>query len=250
MSDPILQFENVSFSYGYRPVLDDATFTLNKGESICVVGPNGGGKTTLLKLALGLMSPRKGQIRLLRNTPAKTRRQVGYVPQHINFDAQFPISVEEVVLMGRLGTVSSGKCYGKKDYKAVTHALEIMGLSKEQKIPFYALSGGQRQRVLIARALACTPQMLVLDEPTAHVDANAEKQFRSILDKLAESLTIVTVSHDLGFVSAHVKKVLCVNRKVHIHPTESLTGDFMQKLYGQEMRFVQHGHCEGACNHD
>jgi len=250
VTNPILKFENVSFSYADRPVLDEASFMLDIGDSICVVGPNGGGKTTLLKLALGLLKPQSGKIHLLGGSPEKMRHHVGYVPQHLHFDPQFPISVEEVVLMGRLGSVPSGKRYKKEDYSAVASALETMGLFDELKTPFYALSGGQRQRVLIARALAASPQILFLDEPTAHVDAAAENQFRKILDELSKTLSIITVSHDLAFVSAHVKKVLCVNRKVHIHPTESLSGNLIQKLYGQEMRFVQHGHCEGASDHE
>lgn len=247
--NPAISFTQVCFSYGERPILEDATFEVNSGEHLCIVGPNGGGKTTLLKLILGLLKPQSGEISLFGESPVKSRRTIGYVPQHIHFDPLFPISVNEVVLMGCLGN-HIGKNFTNEEKSKAEKVIDELGLNEQTHSPFYALSGGQRQRVLIARALIMNPKLLLLDEPTAHVDAQAEAQFREILDRLAEKLTILTVSHDLSFVSAHVKRVLCVNRKVHIHPTEALSGSLVRQLYGQEMRFVQHGHCEGACTHE
>tara|TARA_B110000093_G_scaffold86941_1_gene94101 strand:+ start:7847 stop:8653 length:807 start_codon:yes stop_codon:yes gene_type:complete len=239
--EPAICFEGVSFSYGGSLVVEDADFDIYKGESVCVVGPNGGGKSTLLKLMLGLLQPDQGRVHLLGDTPKRARARVGYVPQHIDFDPLFPVTVLDVVLMGRLERSTFGFA-NRRDTSRALEALEQMGMADRAQGSFAALSGGQRQAVLIARALAAEVDVLLLDEPTAHVDVAAEERLLKSLKALKEDLTLVTVSHDLAFVSRSVPKVVCVNRCVHVHPTTELTGDRLRQLYGFEVRMVQHDH--------
>jgi zinc transport system ATP-binding protein len=239
--EPVICFDGVSFGYGHSLVVEDADFDIYKGESVCVVGPNGGGKSTLLKLMLGLLQPDEGAVRLLGDTPKRSRSRVGYVPQHIDFDPLFPVSVLDVVLMGRLTRRSLG-FRSRRDSERAMAALEQMGLADQAQASFATLSGGQRQAVLIARALAAEVDVLLLDEPTAHVDVAVEERLMQSLKALRKDLTMVTVSHDLAFVSRSVPKVVCVNRCVHVHPTTELTDERLRQLYGFEVRMVQHDH--------
>lgn len=238
---PVICFDGVSYGYGRSLVVEDADFDIYQGESVCVVGPNGGGKTTLLKLMLGILSPKEGQVQLFGSDPKRTRSRVGYVPQHIEFDPLFPVSVLEVVLMGCLRSGSLG-FRSKADRVQAIEALNLMGMADQKQASFSSLSGGQRQAVLIARALAGRPELLLLDEPTAHVDVAAEERLMESIKSLRQDLTVVTVSHDLAFVSRAVPKVVCVNRCVHVHPTTELTRDRLNALYGFELRTVQHDH--------
>ncbi|MGJ8640026.1 MAG: metal ABC transporter ATP-binding protein [Opitutaceae bacterium] len=251
--EPVVCFEGVSFRYGRSLVVEDADFDVFKGESVCVVGPNGGGKSTLLKLMLGLLQPESGTVRLLGEAPKKSRSRVGYVPQHIDFDPLFPVSALDVVLMGCLNRRTFG-FRSKQDLALALEALDKMGLSAKAREPFASLSGGQRQATLIARALAAKAEVLLLDEPTAHVDVAAEERLMSSLKELDEHLTLITVSHDLAFVSRSVPKVVCVNRCVHIHPTRELTDQRIRELYGYDVSMVQHDHehldSHGGHHHD
>ena len=236
---PAICLEHVRFGYGGNPVVEDADFDIFPGESVCVVGPNGGGKTTLLKLMLGLLTPDSGRIRILGDAPRKARRRVGYVPQDIRFDPYFPITALEVVRMGRLTGRSLG-FHTRRDTERAEAALERLGLRECARVPFPRLSGGQRQGVLIARALAGEVSLLLLDEPTAHVDVAAEDRLLENLRSLERELTLVTVSHDLTFVTRSVPKVVCVNRTVHVHPTTELTEGRIRELYGRDVRLVTH----------
>jgi zinc transport system ATP-binding protein len=239
-----LQLEDLSFAYGRTEIFDRADLNVKPGQFACIVGPNGGGKTTLLKLVLGLLRPDTGSIRVLGTSPVKARSHVGYVPQHLMFDSQFPMSVMDVALMGRLGSTRWIGPYRRKDRRAVRDALarvDLAGLAGEQ---FGALSGGQRQRVLIARCLGADPKLLLLDEPTANLDAEAEQSFLELLQRLNrdEGLTILLVSHDVGFVTEMVSTVICVNHQISVHPTAALTGETISALYNQEIRLVRHRH--------
>lgn len=239
---PILTFDNVSFAFDGAEVLSNATFTAQSHESICIVGPNGGGKSTMLKLMLGLLQPSSGTITILDTDPLKARHKIGYMPQYLQYDQRFPVSVLDVALMGRLSTHRFG-LYSKRDKEITFKALEEMGVANLAKRPFGALSGGQRQRVLIARALACEPELLLLDEPTANVDPAVENEFLEILHDLTGKITVITVTHDLGFVSQLVDRVVCVNRYVKIHPTSEITGEIIQDIYGGDIKMVRHDHC-------
>ncbi len=232
---------NVSFGYDHNLVLEDVSLTIGRHESLAVVGPNGGGKTTLLKLILGVLSPRHGTIRVLGTTPRQARPRVGYMPQSNRFDPQFPATCGDVVLMGRLGGRWLG-WYSRRDHEVAADSLDEVGLAGFERRPFADLSGGQRQRVLIARALACQPELLLLDEPTSNVDKAAEQQFFDILTALGRRMTILMVSHDLGVVSQVVDSVVCVSREVAVHPTSELTGEVIREMYGADVRMVRHDH--------
>ncbi len=212
----VLDFNEVSFSYKDIPVLDRVSFHAHRGEFIALVGPNGSGKTTVIKLVLGLETPTAGSVTLLGEAPAAARRRVGYVPQHAQFDATFPISVREVVRMGRLvpaaGRTKASALRGAES-AAVDSALERSGVADLASRPYPALSGGQRRRVLVARALAAEPEFLILDEPTANMDIESETRLFETLGALKGSTTIMIVTHDTGFVSALTDVVLCVGER-------------------------------------
>jgi zinc transport system ATP-binding protein len=245
VSDPLspVVFEGVSFAYRAGiPVVDDATFRVGNRAAVCVIGPNGGGKTTLLYLMLGLLKPDSGVVRVLGVEPEAARKRIGYMPQHVGFDDTFPVNVLDVVLMGRLDVHVIAR-YGRADREAAAEALDEMEVADLARRPFAALSGGQRQRVLIARALASRPDLLLLDEPTAYVDPAFADQFYEIIRRLKARLTVVMVSHDLGVVSEGIDSVICVNRSVRVHPTAELTGAVIQNLYGSPHAIVRHDHC-------
>ena len=239
---PVIAVEHLSFTYDGPLVLEDVSFTIAQRDFVSVVGPNGGGKTTLLKLLLGLLRPTRGHVRIFDRPPAEVRRRVGYVPQHAQFDPQFPVTAQDVVQMGRLG---AGPCIGptrRGDKRAALAALDEVGLAEYSSRPLAMLSGGQRQRVLIARALASDPELMLLDEPTANLDLAVQGDFFDLLHRLNERLTVLLVSHDVGFVSQHVRTVVCVARHVDVHATSELDGHAISELYGGPVRYVQHAH--------
>jgi len=239
MDVPVIAIENVSFSYDGLPVLEDVTFTVTESDFISIVGPNAGGKTTLIKLILGLLKPHKGRITVFGQEPVKARRQIGYMPQHTALDPLFPVNVMDVVLMGRLGNGTFG-FYKKNDRDAAYEALREVEMYDLRSRSFSALSGGQQQRVLIARALASEPALLLLDEPTSNVDIAVETELYEILNQLNTKMTIIVVTHDLGFASQYVKRVACVNRRVIIHPTSDITGEMIHQIYGTDVHMVRH----------
>ncbi len=240
-----ITLDNVSYAYTHHLVLNDANLAVPRGDFAMVVGPNGGGKTTLIKLILGLFTPTSGTVRLFGAPPKQTWSRIGYMPQYTHVDMAFPVSVMDVVLMGRL-TSSRRWRYTAEDREAAHGALEEVGLTDKIKVPFSALSGGQRQRVLIARALCGHPDLLLMDEPTANVDPAAEASIFELLARLNKRMTILVVSHDLGFVSKVVKSVICVNKKVVVHPTSELDGTMINEIYGGDLRMVRHDH---RCSH-
>jgi zinc transport system ATP-binding protein len=205
-----LRFDGVSFSYGPLKVLENAGFHIHQGEFIALVGPNGSGKTTALRLILGLERPQSGVIELFGEAAALGRGRVGYVPQQPVFDRAFPISVRDVVRMGRLRPLSRN---GAGDKAAVRDALDQAEITDLAERPYAALSGGQRRRVLVARALAAQPELLILDEPTANMDAESEERLFISLGKLKGTTTILIVTHDTGFVSALTDRVLCMGNR-------------------------------------
>lgn len=239
---PVLTFENVSFSYGPAPVLEKVNFSIPQGTFISIVGPNAGGKTTLLKLMLGLLQPNEGRIEIFGKPPEKARPRIGYMPQYLQFDPKFPVNVLDVVLMGRLRSGFHIGPYTQKDKQIAMDALAKLDMDAFYQRPFMALSGGQRQRVLIARALAAEPQLLLLDEPTANVDMATETELFTRLHTMSQDITVLVVSHDLGFVCQYVESVVCVNRQVKVHPTTAMNGDIVNELYGSKVRQVNHQH--------
>ncbi|HPS78608.1 MAG TPA: ATP-binding cassette domain-containing protein [Thermoanaerobaculaceae bacterium] len=239
----VVELSGVTYAYeDGRPVLEDVRLELPAGCFVSLVGPNGGGKTTLLKLLLGLLTPSRGIVRVLGVAPREARRRVGYVPQHTRIDPHFPATVLEVVLLGRLGTGRHWGPFGRHDREAAMAALHEVRLDGFARRSFAALSGGERQRVLVARAIVCEPELLLLDEPVANLDQVVEEAFFAMLDELGHRMTILLVSHDLGFVKTIVDTVVCVNRRVVAHPTSAVDGHVISELYGGEVRLVHHEH--------
>ncbi len=238
---PVIILEHVTFSYHTEPVLEDVNLTIHNREMIGIVGPNGGGKTTLLRLILGLLKPDQGRIRVFGKSPRQVSSRLGYVPQYMRFDPQFPISVLDVVLMGLTGRTGFGP-FPRKLIRAAESVLAGVDLADFKNKSFAELSGGQRQRVLIARALATSPDMLLFDEPTANVDSSAGKKLYEILDQLNKKMTILVASHDIGFVNHHITSVVCVNHQVNVHPTSTLDGRNITDLYGSDMALIRHDH--------
>ncbi|MEM1296710.1 MAG: ABC transporter ATP-binding protein [Verrucomicrobiota bacterium] len=244
---PALKFQDVNFRYGENCVLRDVSFEIEEGICSCVIGPNGGGKTTLLKLALGILKPETGDIRIFDHHPHIGCKLIGYVPQYMQFDPKFPVTALEVVLMGRLDRLPWWGRFGEQDREAALAALAEVGLKDCCDRPFAEMSGGQKQRVLIARALVTEPRLLLLDEPTANIDLSVEEQFLETLRSLPDKMTIMMVSHDLGLVERLTETVLCVNRKVHHHKVAELDGKTLREIYSGELRkeHFEHHHDHG-----
>ena len=242
MSETILEIRGLDFAYTPgEPILTGVDLTLRAGESGCIVGPNGGGKSTLLKLILGLLQPTAGEIRLFGVPPCESRLRVGYMPQYHLLDPAFPVTVGEVVLMGRLRGGFKFR-YSRADREAADAALEELGIAELAKHSFAALSGGQRQRVLIARAIVCEPELLLLDEPTANIDPGAGERFYATLETLRKRMTVLTVSHDLGFVNREIDRVICVNRTVSIHSASGFTAETADEVYHHHVKLIRHDH--------
>jgi zinc transport system ATP-binding protein len=240
MAASVISLEGVSFAYDSTPIIEDVYLEIPQRDFACMVGPNGGGKTTLLKLFLGLLVPARGRIRIFGKSPEAARSRIGYMPQHAQVDFRFPVSVADVVLMGRIGKAETVGPYRRAHREVAWQALREVGLADLRQKAFGDLSGGQRQRVLIARALAVEPELLLLDEPTANLDASAENELYELLRRLNERLTVIMVTHDLGFVSRFVKTVICVKRCVVVHPTSEVTGEVIREMYGGEVCMIRH----------
>jgi zinc transport system ATP-binding protein len=241
--NPVICVQEVDFGYDGGLVLSGVSFDIFDGEFAAFIGPNGGGKTTLLRLILGLEEPRRGTIRVFDRHPREVRRRIGYMAQDAELDLEFPVTVLDVVLMGRLGLGRSAGYFNRRDREACEQALEEVSCLDCRDRPFAALSSGQRQRVLIARALASDPALLLLDEPTSYLDPSVQDELHELLHRLNERLTLVVVSHDVNFVSEYVERVVCVNRNVAVHPTTEIGGEVLSTLFGERgLRLVRHDH--------
>ncbi len=240
--DLVIKIKNLHFSYGGPKILENIEIDIQRNEFIGMVGPNGSGKTTLLKIIMGVLTPDKGSIEVLGKPPFQSVKEIGYMPQFTPFSRDFPISVEEVVLMGRLGKTSSIGFFNKADKRAAEKSMNDVGILDLRKRAIDSLSGGQLQRILIARALTCEPKIMILDEPTANVDMKIEKDIFDLLKRLNEKITIIVVTHDIGFISQYIHRVACINRTLICHPTSELTGETIENMYGTHMHMVHHHH--------
>lgn len=239
---PAIELQAVGFSYAGPPVLENVNLTVDDGEFIGIVGPNAGGKSTLLKLVLGLLEPQVGRVQVLGRAPRQARRAMGYVPQYPSFSRDFPISVQQAVLLGRLGKGWGLGPYRRTEYAAARRAMEEVEVADLAVRQVGTLSGGQLQRVLLARALVAEPQILILDEPTANIDQRMESDIFDLLRKLNSRMTILVVSHDIAFISSYVARVACLNRTLVCHHTDAIDGQVIQDLYGEQVRMVAHRH--------
>jgi zinc transport system ATP-binding protein len=246
-----INLKDISFKYENTLVLENVSFSLQKGEFLGLIGPNGSGKSTLIKIILGMLKPTKGEIQLFNSPISKFKEwsKIGYVSQKANtFNGGFPATVFEVVSTGLFGKMGLFKWMGKQEKEMVKHAIDTVGLSGYEKQNIGKLSGGQQQRVFIARALVSEPELLILDEPTVGVDENSEKQFYQLLEKMHRDLkvSLLLVSHDIGAITTHVDTIACLNKKLFFHgkPSEFEPNqmDIMGQLYGQNVHVLQHNH--------
>lgn len=236
----IITIKNLWVHYDQESVLEGINLSVHSGDYIGIIGPNGGGKTTLFKVILGLIPPQKGDVKILGKPVKQGREYIGYVPQIMQFDAAFPITVADVVKMGRLGKRRLLRPYGKRDEAVVERVLEQVGLLKWRDRALSELSGGQKQRVYIARALATEPQILLLDEPTANLDQNVSTTLYELLRQLNEFVTILMISHDISAVSAYVKTIGCLNRTLHYHGGNQITSEMLEEAYGDRVQQLVH----------
>jgi len=237
-----VEFHNVSFTYTGVPVLENINLYVQAEEFFGLIGPNGAGKSTLLRLLLGLEEPSTGTVRVFGTTPGKARTRIGYVPQYSGYHRGFPVTVADVVLTGRLGITGRVGRYTAQDHDMVREAMEAVAIDDLGNRSVSGLSGGQMQRMLIARALACEPRLLILDEPTANIDVRAEESIFSWLKQYNAHMTIIVVSHDVAFISGYVNRVGCLNRTLVCHETSDISGKTIEELYGSEVRMIRHSH--------
>lgn len=249
MSTPAISFKNVSFFYNNDVVLDDITFNIEEGDYVGILGPNGSGKTTLLKLLFGLLEPRTGSVSLFgkNGSSRAARARIGYVPQTVTqSDWSFPATVEEIVSSGCVASSGLFHRMSAEHKKSVDAALELVEIADLRKRLIGQLSGGQRQRVFIARALAGSPDVLVLDEPTVGVDIAAQETFYAFLKKLntEQKMTIVFVSHDIDVIAHEAASVLCLNKQLvcHVPAKDAITSGVLEKMYGEKGKYILHGH--------
>ncbi len=241
MSDTAaLQFKDVCFAYERQEVLHNVDLSVPDKSLVAVVGPNGGGKTTLVKLGLGLLKPRRGTVHVFGDAPERRRHSIGYVAQHLGFDPAFPVSAMDVVLMGRADRHWLGP-YRRGDRAKATEALERVRLEHLNHRSLAHLSGGERQRVLIAQALVADPELLLLDEPTANVDTTAEHEIYDLLRDLNEHMTIVVVSHNLNVVTRHASHVACINRTASLARPDKLSENELHAFHRGDMAVLKHG---------
>jgi zinc transport system ATP-binding protein len=232
--DPLVSLQNISAGYQGKRMIEDVNLNISRGDFIGVIGPNGGGKTTLLRVILGLIRPYSGNVVLNID-----KSQIGYLPQVNQFDDQFPITVSDVVLSG-LSRGFRHRSGRSSNRKLAEKTLETVGIASLRHRPIGELSGGELQRTMLARAIISSPELLVLDEPNTYVDNTFEQELYRILNRLNATMTIVLVSHDIGIISPFIKTIACVNRSLHYHPSNEITSEQL-KVYNCPIELVTHG---------
>lgn len=234
----ILDIISASAGYGQDIILRDVNFTISDTDFVGVIGPNGGGKTTLLKLILGELKPIRGKVTYYPLTPTETL--FGYLPQISSIDKRFPITVLDVVLSGLLGRKGVAGRFTTADKKLALDMLRRVGVESLKGKSMGELSGGQLQRVFLSRALVSHPRLLILDEPNTFVDNKFEKELYELLKELNKELAIIMVSHDLGTITSHVKTIACINRNLHYHPSNVITSVQLE-AYDCPIQILAHG---------
>lgn len=260
MSPPLIEIKDLCYTLFGKDTLHEINLTVSPGDFIAIIGPNGGGKTTLLKLILGLITPSRGSVKVNGLNPQTHACNIGYVPQHIDNNLSFPATALDVVLMGIDRKDQSRFRFSEKkeNIEIARNGLEKLKMGNLADRKIRSLSGGERQRVLIARALASQPELLILDEPTASIDTKGQTEFYELLQVLNKELTIVMVSHDLMIVSSYVKSVVCLNKSMHYHQSFDSSSELLEAFYSCSVEETcpvglvtktMHIHGE-ACKHD
>lgn len=240
-NEPVLSIRNVYAGYDNEIILENINLEIAANDFVGLIGPNGGGKSTLLKAILGLLKPQKGEIRILGKDSRYGRQWIGYVPQFIETDRDFPISVWDTVRMGLLGGWQFFSRLSSNESDRIASALEQVGMLDLRKKKVGDLSGGQRQRIFIARALISDPKILLLDEPTASVDPNATKEIYQLFSDLNHRMAILLVSHDMMAISSFTKTIACLNHKLVYHNSKELTSKMLERIYGCPVDLIAHG---------
>lgn len=238
MKDKLIEIVSLTAGYGNNIVLKDVRLDIFEDDFIGIIGPNGGGKTTLLKAIIGLIEPLKGTVHRI-DTGSK-RKFIGYLPQTSQTDMRFPIKVRDVVLSGLMKKESMVGKYSPEEVDSAEHCMHRTGIFELRKKNIGGLSGGQLQRVFLSRALVSSPRLLILDEPSTFVDGNFESELYNILNELKDKMAIVMVSHDIGMVSSYVKSIACVNRQLHYHRSNVITDEIL-KVYNCPIDLITHG---------
>jgi zinc transport system ATP-binding protein len=244
-----IELKDINYSFNDHPVLESISFDIKSGEYLGIIGPNGGGKTTLIRIMLGLLKPTSGTVKIFGQEidHFKDRFKLGYVPQRAAHEEfYFPASVEEVVQSGRTAKVGLFRRYRQEDHEAIRQAMEVAEISQLKDRLIGELSGGERQRVFIARALAGEPGIIILDEPVVGVDIASKDRFYAFLKHLnkEEKITIIFVSHDVGAIAHEVNNVICLNRSLICHgsPQDYIKEDFLEQVYGRKVTSIFHNH--------
>jgi len=240
MAKEVIRLDDIWVHYDGIPVLEGINLSVEPNKFLGIIGPNGGGKTTLLKVILGLIKPTRGKVSVLGQLPEKGRKSIGYISQYTLFDRDFPISVSDAVLMGRYGKVGLYRRYSEEDKRAANEALKTVDMLKYQNRQVGKLSGGEQQRVFIARALATDPKILLLDEPTASIDPNMQAEFYELIESLKQRMSVVMVSHDISAVSIHVDQIACLNHQLFYHGSE-VSAEALEKTYCCPIQLIAHG---------
>ncbi len=237
----ILHLNEITAGYGNNIVLKEVNFEVFAHDFIGIIGPNGGGKTTLLKVILGLIRPYAGTIRYhFGDHPKEYRKHIGYLPQQNNIDRDFPIPVREVVMSGLLSGKKLFWRFTREDFRKTEEILERTGLTYYADVSAGELSGGLMQRVLLARAVIASPALLILDEPGTYVDNRFESELYELLRDLNDEMAILLVSHDIGTISTYIKTIACVNGNLHYHPSNEITNEQL-KVYNCPIDIITHG---------
>lgn len=234
-----VEIKNVSLKFNDLSVLHDINLSVEEKDFMAIIGPNGGGKSTLLKIILGLLNPDTGKVKVFGKEPHKVRNLMGYLPQSVSFDPEFPINVFDTVLSGRYRGLFKG--YSKKDKTAVMHALKEVELLELKDRQISKLSGGQMQRVFIARAIVREPKLLIMDEPMSSIDPEMQNSFYGLLSKLKDKMAIILVSHDVGAVSGQVDKIACLNRELFYHGPVEESAEGLEEVYKCPIELISHG---------
>ena len=240
-SQPIIELENVAAGYNKEKVLNDVNLTVYEKDFLGIIGPNGGGKTTLIKVILGLLPPMEGGIRFYKDGKETREITMGYLPQYNMIDKKFPINVYDVVLSGLNKQKSLFHAFTNEQKEKVSEIICRMGLRGMEKHAIGQLSGGQLQRALLARALVSEPNVIILDEPNTYIDRRFEAKLYSLLEEINKERAIILVSHDIGTVLQNVKSIACVNGTLDYHPDTGITAEWLESNFGCPIELLGHG---------